>query len=99
MPKAPKFSFGEILHTVAVRILVSGSGNLDLSLASLNEFQIQNLFPITMNLTSNRQEPTQLANFVDQYTQIQFMTNAINEVFTISKIIAFVKPYGAEYPR
>lgn len=89
---------GELLHFNAVRMRVVGSGNLDLELRSMDDVNTQTLTPITMSATTNR-EPTQLANFKDQRCQLRFSVNAINEYFTISKIVIFIKEYQTGYPQ
>lgn len=89
---------GELLHFNAVRLRVVGSGNLDLEFRSLDDVETQTLTPVTMATATNR-EPTQLANFRQQRGQLRFSVNAINEYFTISKIIIFVRPYQSGYPQ
>lgn len=91
-------STGEILHAVGVRIRATGSGTLQLFMNSLDAVNTSQLPSITMAATTNK-EVTQLANFKDQYMQVEGRTTAINETFNISKIIVFIKPYAAEYPR
>lgn len=89
---------GEILHHVAVRIRVTGTGVLRLSLHSLDDVNSQTLAPLTMIATTNREE-TVLANYTDQYGQIEVKTTGIDEIFNIDKLIFFIKPDAAEYPR
>lgn len=89
---------GEILHSNAVRLRVTGSGSLNLTLKSLDEILENELIPITMEATTYK-EPTQLANLESQRIMLEFGTTEINEYFTISKIIIFVKLVQTEYPR
>ncbi len=89
---------GEILHYTAVRFRINGSGNLEVFLRSLDDVNNVQLTDIPMATLTNR-EPTILANFIDQRGQIEVRTILINEVFTISRIILFVKPIASEYPR
>lgn len=95
----PKSSFiGEILHFNATRFRINGVGNLQLFFRSLDNMNNTQLTSIPMVLLTNR-EPTVLANFIDQRTQLEIRTIGINEVFTISKIVIFVRPIASGYPQ
>lgn len=89
---------GEVIHSNAVRLRVNGSGSLLLSLHSLDDVDEETLSPVTM-AASTAVQPTQLANFSSQRIYLELGTENIDEVFTISKIIIFVKPLYAELPR
>lgn len=91
-------SDGSLLHFNAARLRVTGSGNLRLSFRSLDDVNVQTLAPLAMQATTNR-EPTVLANYIDQLGSLRFETTAINETFSICKIVIFVKPYGSSYPQ
>jgi hypothetical protein len=84
-------------HIVAVRMRVTGSGNLKLTLTDLNQIQTKSLLDIPMQ-TATRIEPIRLANFQSQRTRLEGGTTEINEVFTINRIIIFAKPVAVEYP-
>lgn len=84
-------------HIVAVRLRVTGAGNLKLSLSSLNDVQTQNLIDMPMSAV-NRIEPTRLANFQSQRTRLTFKTTEINETFKINRILIFAKAVSVEYP-
>lgn len=88
---------GEILHTTAVRLRATGAGNLQLFLRSLDDVNNVQLSNIPLSSTTNR-EPTVLANFNEQRVQLEIRTSAIDETFTISRIIIFVKPVAEGYP-
>lgn len=88
---------GEVLHFGAVRLRCTGSGTLRTTLYSLDEVRSSTLPTIALALT-NRIEPTILANFEEQRASLKIETTAINEVFTISKLIIYVIPVLAEYP-
>jgi hypothetical protein len=92
---SPGFT-GEILHVNAVRMRVTGSGNLDLVLHSLDNINTQSLTAIVMAATTNI-EPTILANFKEQRVQLRFSVDAINEYFVISRIVLFIRPYQSGY--
>lgn len=88
---------GEILHCVAVRYRLTGSGNFQTFLRSLDDVENVQLANIAMQATTNR-EPTILANFEEQRIQLEGKTTAIDETFTISRITIFVKPIAEGYP-
>lgn len=94
-----KSSFtGEIIHFGALRFRVTGSGNLQLLLHSLDDVNSSQLSSIAMQTTTNK-EPLVLANFVDQRGYLEFKTTAINETFSISKITIFIRPIATGYPQ
>lgn len=84
-------------HVVSVRLRVVGTGNLQLSLADLDDIQVQNLVPITMAATT-RFEPLRLANLQSQRIRLVGKTTEIDETFAIQRIIIFAKPVVQEYP-
>ncbi len=84
-------------HIVAVRLRVTGSGNLDLTLTDLNQVQTLNLVTLPMAATT-RIEPTRLANFQSQRVRLEGKTTEINETFRINRIIIFAAPVAVEYP-
>lgn len=85
-------------HIVGVRLRVTGAGNLKLSLADLDDIQVQNLVDLPMQLTT-RFEPTRLSNFQSQRTRLVGTTTEINEHFHIGRIIIYAKPVATEYPQ
>lgn len=94
-----KSSFdGALIHFGAVRMRVVGTGNLTLSLNSLDSIHVSNLPNIAMVTTTNRQ-PTVLSNYTDQMGALEFRTTEINERFTISKIVIFIQPVFTGYPQ
>jgi len=96
---AKSYNFnGEVLHFGAVRLRVTGIGNLRLQLDSLDEQQTQPLADLVM-MTATSREPTQLANFLQQRAKVTFGTTAINEYFSVSKMTVFVKPTYSGYPQ
>ncbi len=50
-------------------------------------------------VAATNKEPTVLANFIDQYGQLEIKTTNINETFEVSKIVIFVKPVSTGYPQ
>ena len=89
---------GELLHFNAVRLRVTGSGNLNSSLNSLDDVNVSDLEVIPMVALTNR-EPTILANYIDQMGCFRFGTTEIGETFVISKIVIFIKPFATGYPQ
>lgn len=84
-------------HVVAMRLRVTGGGNLNLRLESLSQAKVTDLVPIAM-LSSTAIEPTRLANFQSQRIRWILNTTELNDHFLISRIILFAKPVAAEYP-
>jgi len=95
---ARQFSAGEILHFNTVRIRVAGSGNLQQYLRSLDDVHNTQLANVAMEATTNKEANT-LANFKDQYSQLEIRTVAIDETFNISKIRIFIKQTATGYPQ
>ena len=88
---------GEILHCVAVRGRITGTGNLRLFLHSLDEEDTVELDPVAMQATTGI-EPTKIANFGSQRIQLEFRTTEIDERFLITKLYVFIKPTATGYP-
>ena len=86
-----------IIHTVAVKMHVSGTGNLDMILRGLNNVIEEERTPFIMEATPFR-EKLRLCNFVSEYTKLRISTDEINEVFNIDRITFFIKPLYAAYP-
>ena len=84
-------------HVVAVRLRLTGAGNLKLALTDLNQVQTQNLVDLPISATT-RIEPTRLANFQSQRIRLELSTTEIDEHFKINRIIIFAKPVAVEYP-
>lgn len=97
MAKAPSFS-GDILHFNAARLRITGSGTMRMTLSSLDDVNQFDLQDLTMQATTNR-EPTVLANYIDQRGRLEGYTQDIDETFTISRIVIFIKPIASSYPQ
>lgn len=89
---------GELLHFNAVRMRVTGSGNLLLSLGSLDDVTIDTLPTLPLSATTDR-EPVSLANLINQRARLIGTTTVIDETFTISKIVIFIRPSATQYPQ
>lgn len=84
-------------HINAIRMRVTGSGNLNLQLTDLNDVRTSILTNLAL-ATSTRIEPTRLANFQSQRTRLVGRVTELNEHFHIRRIIIFAKPVAVEYP-
>jgi hypothetical protein len=85
------------IHVVAVRLRVTGSGSLLMTLVDLDNVQTDTLVPFTMAATT-RIEPTRLANIQSQRIRFTLSTTVINETFHVRRIILFSKSVAVEYP-
>jgi len=99
MPQtAREGSSGEnISHFTAVRLRVTGTGNLRMSLYSLDDVNSQTLEPLTMASATNIQ-PTRLANFNEQRASLRIGTTGFQEYFRINRVILFSKEIYTSYP-
>lgn len=87
-----------ITHFGAITLRVTGAGNLDLTLYSLDDVESASLTPLVLSAATNRM-PTVLANFNQQRAQLKISTNEINEKFIIGEIIIYTKPVATSYPQ
>jgi|PlaIllAssembly_1097288.scaffolds.fasta_scaffold00017_4 hypothetical protein len=91
-------STGEnISHFTAVRMRVTGQGNLKLKFYSLDDIKSQDLVPLPMQTTTNIQ-PTRLANFSQQRASLKIGTTEFQEYFRINRVIIFAKEMFTSYP-
>lgn len=87
----------DICHYGAVRLRVTGTGNLRMTFYSLDDESSSALVPIVMANTTGR-EPLRLANFISQRGMLEISTTAINEKFRINRVIIFEKMLWTSYP-
>lgn len=97
MAKKQQFT-GELLHIGVIRMRVTGSGEMDLYLRSLDDVRNVQLPSTTLQPTTNR-EPTTLANFIEQRAQLEGKTTEIDETFNVSTIILYYIPVSSGYPQ
>lgn len=91
-------SSGEgISHFAAIRIRVNGTGNLRMSIHSLDDVRSKTLVPLVMQ-PLNRIIPTRLVNFMEQRASFELRTTAIDEEFRINRIVVFTKEVYTSYP-
>jgi hypothetical protein len=86
-----------ITHFGGIRMRVYGSGNLRMSFISMDRIFTSILVPFVMASSTNIQ-PTRLGNFVQQRALLRGETTAINEKFTITRIIIYVREIYKSYP-
>jgi hypothetical protein len=84
-------------HFSSIRIRVVGSGNLRLSVYSLDELNSKALVPLVMASTA-RYSPTRLVNFVEQRASFELKTINKGEKFRINRIVIFTKELYKSYP-
>lgn len=101
MPKGSALSeqsSGEnISHFAAIRIRLTGTGNLKMSVYSLDDVRSKTLVPFTMATTS-RIIPTRLVNFTEQRASFELKTTEIDEKFRINRIVIYMKEVFTSYP-
>lgn len=86
-----------ILHYGGVRMRVTGTGNLRMTLTSLDDIRSTTLVPFVLQDERSR-EPTRLCNFVSQRAKLKIYTTAIDEVFRVNRVIVFVKELYTQFP-
>lgn len=86
-----------INHFGLVRLRVTGTGNLQMSLLSRSGSRNFNLAQLPMSANTDI-EPTRLSNFTEQAAQLKVNVINLGETFLISKIIVFVRPVAKSYP-
>lgn len=86
-----------ILHCTGARLRVIGSGNLDMTLYTLDSVRSFPMLPLPLTATAER-ELTRIGNLKSQRIQLGFSVDVVNEYFKISKIVLFAKGSGTSYP-
>lgn len=93
-----KSSQGEnINHFNAIRIRITGAGNLKLKFLSYDEVITEDLVDLVLEATTNK-EPTRLGNFKQQRAQLELKTTLKDETFKVNRILIFVKPIFTSFP-
>lgn len=91
-------SAGEgISHFAAIRIRLNGTGNLKMSVYSLDNVKSKVLVPFAMT-TLTRIIPTRLVNFMEQRASFELKTTEIDEKFRVNRIVIFTKTVFSSYP-
>ena len=90
-------STDSISHFAALRMLVTGTGKLAMSIHSLYDIRSKVLVPF--NLTNViRVIPTRLVNFSEQRVTFEFKTTNMDDRFRIMRIIIFAKETDKSHP-
>lgn len=84
-------------HVVAIRLRLTGEGNLHASLTDLQDVQTYTMVDIPIQPVT-RIEPTRLANLQSQRIRLVLSTSEIDEHFKINRILIYAKPVAVEYP-
>jgi hypothetical protein len=92
-----KSSGENISHFAAIRVRVTGVGNLKLKAYSLDDVKTKDMVPFTMQ-TANRIEPTRIVNFMEQRASFELKTTEFGERFKINRIVLFMKEIYTSYP-
>jgi hypothetical protein len=91
-------SLGEnISHFGSIRIRLNGTGNLKMSVFSLDDVRSKTLVPFTM-ATSTRIIPTRIVNFMEQRAAFELKTTEMDEKFRINRIVIYMKEVFTSYP-
>lgn len=86
-----------ILHYGAVRMRVTGAGNLLMTLYSLDEILSEELVPFDLDSITDR-EPTRLSNFKSQRAKLRIKTEEIDDQFKVNRVIVFAKELWTSFP-
>ncbi len=87
-----------INHFGAIRVRVTGTGNLNPKLISLDTTTELDITPIVMSNT-NARYANQLCNFMQQRAQLELKTTEIDEVFYIRQIMIYARPVYSGFPQ
>lgn len=89
---------GELIHFNATRMRVIGEGSLNQTFYGFDDINSEVLPSYVITPTAGP-ELSVLANFRDQYGQLEVSVDTIDEWFNISKITIFVKELASGYPQ
>jgi hypothetical protein len=92
-----KSSGENISHFTGLRIRVTGVGNLQLKVYSLDDIRSQDIAPLTMQ-TATDKIPTRLCNFTTQRASFELKTTEMDEHFRINRIVIYSKEVATSYP-
>lgn len=96
-PSGKESSGENITHFTAVRMRLTGSGNLDMTLYSMDDVNSQALVPFVMASATNIQ-PTRLCNFNEQRASLYLSVDVIDEWFNIKRIMLFTAEHATSFP-
>jgi hypothetical protein len=87
----------QIIHIAGIKLRVVGEGNLIPTLYALDTATFKQLRSMLMH-TIDDTEPVRLCNFVSQRVYLRLETQAQDEIFTINRIIIYMKPIWSSRP-
>jgi len=87
-----------INHFGAIRLRVTGTGNLKSTLISLDDTIEKDLANLAMSSAPNK-FPTILSNFMQMKAQLELKITEINEAFEIREIHIYIKPTYTSFPQ
>lgn len=90
-------SEGLVNHYHTVRLRLTGAGNLQMTMYSLDEINSLLLVDLVMTATAAI-EPLRLSNFKTQRMSLELKTTEIDERMKVSKIVIYVKPVETGFP-
>jgi len=91
-------SVGEnISHFAAIRVRVTGTGNLQMKVYSIDDVKSKTLVPFVMQQTS-RIIPTRIVNFMEQRAAFEITAPGMDEYFRINRITVYIKEVYTSYP-
>ena len=95
---ASEGSSGEnISHFAAIRVRITGAGQLHMSVFSLDGVKYKKLVPFVLQSRA-RIIPTRIVNFKEQRACFELKTIGTNEYFRINRIVIFSKECDSSYP-
>jgi|SRR6187402_718337 len=86
-----------ISHFAAIRVRVTGVGQLQMKVLSLDDVKSKTLVPFTLQQTS-RIIPTRIVNFMEQRASFEFTAPEIDTYFRINRITIYIKEVYTSYP-
>ena len=98
MPNSSISGSGNAIHFGGLRLRVVGSGNLEVSIATLEDVIVKTNSPIVL-AEPNRIEPYRILNFTTQRASIKLQTVNENEWFKINQLVVYARPVFQNYPQ
>ena len=99
MPSSSELSATQdsIVHFTSLRMRITGSGQLKMTMFSQDDVFSSPLVPFTMKAVTNIR-PTRLMNFLHQRACLEGTTTETGEWFSINKIVIYAKEVFTDYP-
>ncbi len=87
-----------LYHCVMVRYRLTGTGEFNARLFSLDDEFEYELPAKTLALTNNRYVDS-TCNFTEQRINLEFSVDEINETFLLRQVQFYIKPVSTGYPQ